>query len=77
MLAGLLPREVDGITDNTPSWGCFVTPPLHGFLSRPRRYETGIDLKALIECSAWLAEQLGKELPGQVYKAGGFAPIAG
>ncbi len=40
-------------------------------------YETGIDLEALIECSAWLAEQLGKELPGQVYKAGGFAPIAG
>ena len=40
-------------------------------------YETGIDVKALIECSAWLAEQLGKKLPGQVYKAGGFAPIAG
>jgi len=38
-------------------------------------YETGIDLKALIDCSAWLAGQLGKDLPGQVYKAGTF-PVA-
>jgi (R)-citramalyl-CoA lyase len=35
-------------------------------------YETGIDLDALIEVAAWMAEQLGKELPGQVYKAGNF-----
>ena len=35
-------------------------------------YETGIDLDALIAVAAWLAEQLGKELPGQVYKAGNF-----
>ena len=35
-------------------------------------YETGIDLDALIEVAAWLARQLGKELPGQVYKAGNF-----
>jgi (R)-citramalyl-CoA lyase len=35
-------------------------------------YETGIDLDALIEEAAWLAQQLGKELPGQVYKAGNF-----
>jgi (R)-citramalyl-CoA lyase len=35
-------------------------------------YETGIDLDALIEVAAWLAQQLGKELPGQVYKAGNF-----
>jgi len=35
--------------------------------------ETGIDLDALIEVAAWLAEQLDKELPGQVYKAGNFA----
>ena len=26
--------------------------------------------------AAWLAEALGKELPGQTYKAGTFAPIA-
>ena len=35
-------------------------------------HETGIDLDALIEVAAWMAEQLGKELPGQVYKAGNF-----
>lgn len=35
-------------------------------------YETGVDLEALIEVAAWLSAQLGKELPGQVYKAGGF-----
>jgi hypothetical protein len=35
-------------------------------------YETGIDLGALIEVAAWMARQLGKVLPGQVYKAGPF-----
>jgi (R)-citramalyl-CoA lyase len=40
-------------------------------------YETGIDLEALIEVAAWMAQQLGKELPGQVYKAGTFEPVAG
>jgi (R)-citramalyl-CoA lyase len=40
-------------------------------------YETGIDLGALIEVAAWMAHQLGKELPGQVYKAGTFEPVAG
>ncbi|HET7478462.1 MAG TPA: hydroxymethylglutaryl-CoA lyase [Rubrobacteraceae bacterium] len=40
-------------------------------------HETGIDLEGLIEVAAWLAEQLGKELPGQVYKAGNFEPVAG
>jgi isopropylmalate/homocitrate/citramalate synthase len=40
-------------------------------------YETGIDLEALIEVAAWMAQQLGKELPGQVYKAGSFEPVAG
>ena len=39
--------------------------------------ETGIDLDALIECAQWLSEQLGKELPGQVHKAGNFEPVAG
>jgi hydroxymethylglutaryl-CoA lyase/(R)-citramalyl-CoA lyase len=39
-------------------------------------YETGIDLAALLETSAWLAGVLGKELPGQTYKAGTFAPVA-
>jgi (R)-citramalyl-CoA lyase len=36
-------------------------------------YETGIDLDALIEVASWLAQQLDKELPGQLYKAGNFA----
>ena len=40
-------------------------------------HETGIELEALTECAAWLAEKLGKELPGQVYKAGSFQPVAG
>ena len=40
-------------------------------------YETGIDLGVLIDAAAWMAQQLGKELPGQVYKAGSFEPVAG
>ena len=39
--------------------------------------ETGVDLDALIGVSAWLEGVLGRELPGQVYRAGGFAPVAG
>ena len=40
-------------------------------------HETGIDLEALIEVAEWLAQQLGKELPGQVYRAGTFEPMIG
>jgi (R)-citramalyl-CoA lyase len=40
-------------------------------------YETGVNLGELIETAAWLSDQLGKELPGQVYKAGTFEPVAG
>lgn len=40
-------------------------------------FETGIDLEALIGCAEWLAGKLGKELPGHVYKAGAFEPVAG
>jgi isopropylmalate/homocitrate/citramalate synthase len=39
--------------------------------------ETGIDLDALIGVSEWLESLLGRELPGQVYRAGAFAPISG
>jgi isopropylmalate/homocitrate/citramalate synthase len=39
--------------------------------------ETGIDLDALIEAATWLEGVLGRELPGQVYRAGAFAPVAG
>jgi len=34
--------------------------------------ETGIDLDALIAVSGWLEGVLGRELEGQVYRAGGF-----
>jgi (R)-citramalyl-CoA lyase len=40
-------------------------------------YETGIDLEGLIEVAGWMAQQLGKELPGRLYKAGTFEPVAG
>jgi isopropylmalate/homocitrate/citramalate synthase len=40
-------------------------------------HETGTDLGALIEVAAWMSRQLGKQLPGQVYKAGPFEPVAG
>jgi len=39
-------------------------------------YETGVDLNAVLATAAWLADALGKELPGQTYKAGVFAPVA-
>jgi isopropylmalate/homocitrate/citramalate synthase len=39
--------------------------------------ETGIELEGLITVAAWLEETLGRELPGQVYRAGTFAPVAG
>ena len=39
--------------------------------------ETGIDLRALIEVAQWLESRLGRELEGQVYKAGTFPPVAG
>ena len=38
---------------------------------------TGVDLDALIGVSAWLEGVLGRELPGQVYRAGAFAPVSG
>ena len=34
--------------------------------------ETGIDLGALIAVADWIAGMLGRELPGRVYRAGGF-----
>ena len=34
--------------------------------------ETGVDLERLVAAAAWLAELLGRELPGRVYRAGGF-----
>ena len=39
--------------------------------------ETGIDLEELITVAEWLEGVLGRELEGQVYRAGTFAPVAG
>jgi (R)-citramalyl-CoA lyase len=65
--------------------GCPFAPKATGniatedlvYLLHGMGHETGIDLEALIECAQWLAEQLDKELPGQVHKAGNFEPVAG
>jgi hydroxymethylglutaryl-CoA lyase len=39
--------------------------------------ETGIDLDALIDVAGWLESLLDRQLPGQVYRAGTFEPVAG
>ena len=39
--------------------------------------DTGIDLDALVEVALWLGEVLGKDLPGQVSRAGVFSAVAG
>jgi hydroxymethylglutaryl-CoA lyase/(R)-citramalyl-CoA lyase len=65
--------------------GCPFAPKATGniatedlvYLLHGMGHETGIDLDALIECAQWLSGQLGKELPGQVHKAGNFEPVAG
>jgi isopropylmalate/homocitrate/citramalate synthase len=65
--------------------GCPFAPQATGniatedlvYLLHGMGHETGIDLEVLIEVAAWMAQQLGKELPGQVYKAGTFEPVAG
>jgi hypothetical protein len=46
--------------------------------STARASRSGIDLDALIDLATWLESVLGRrELEGQVYKAGTFAPVAG
>jgi hydroxymethylglutaryl-CoA lyase/(R)-citramalyl-CoA lyase len=39
--------------------------------------ETGIDLDRLIAVAEWLEDVLERQLEGQVYRAGTFAPVAG
>jgi isopropylmalate/homocitrate/citramalate synthase len=39
--------------------------------------ETGVDLERLIGVAEWLEGVLGRQLPGQVYRAGTFAPVVG
>jgi hydroxymethylglutaryl-CoA lyase/(R)-citramalyl-CoA lyase len=62
--------------------GCPFAPKATGniatedlaYLLRGLGVDTGIDVDGLIETSAWLAAQLGKELPGMVARAGDFPP---
>jgi isopropylmalate/homocitrate/citramalate synthase len=42
------------------------------YMLERERVETGVDLDALIWVARWLEELLGRELPGRVYRAGGF-----
>ena len=64
--------------------GCPFAPKATGniatedlvYLLHGMGYETGISLEGVIECSHWLSERLGKELPGMVARAGGFAAVA-
>ena len=39
--------------------------------------ETGIDLDELIGVAEWLEGVLGRQLEGQVYRAGVFTPVTG
>jgi (R)-citramalyl-CoA lyase len=76
--AGVLDASVGG------TGGCPFAPRATGniatedlvYLLHGMGYETAIDLEALIGCAAWLAQRLDRELPGQVYKAGNFEPVA-
>jgi isopropylmalate/homocitrate/citramalate synthase len=60
--------------------GCPFAPKATGniatedlvYLLRGLGVDTGVDLEALIACSRWLGEQLGKELPGMVARAGDY-----
>ena len=65
--------------------GCPFAPKATGniatedlvYLLHGMGHETGINLDATIEAAGWMSGQLGKELPGQVHKAGNFEPVAG
>ena len=65
--------------------GCPFAPKATGnictedlvYLLQGEGIETGIDLDALIAIAEWLEGILGRQLPGQVYRAGAFAPVAG
>ena len=46
------------------------------YLLHGQGVETGIDLEELLETARWLESRLGRELEGQVHKAGTFAPVA-
>ena len=76
---GLLDSSVGG------TGGCPFAPKATGniatedlvYLLEGQGLETGVDLDALIGVADWLEGLLGRELPGQLHRAGTFAPIAG
>ena len=39
--------------------------------------QAGYRIGGLIDVAKWLESRLGRELEGQVYKAGAFAPVSG
>ncbi len=65
--------------------GCPFAPKATGniatedlvYLLHREGVETGIDLGALIEVSEWLEGILGRQLEGQLYRAGVFPPARG
>jgi hydroxymethylglutaryl-CoA lyase/(R)-citramalyl-CoA lyase len=65
--------------------GCPFAPKATGnistedlvYLLHGEGVETGVDLDGLIGVAEWLATIVGRELPGQVYRAGVFEPVAG
>jgi isopropylmalate/homocitrate/citramalate synthase len=65
--------------------GCPFAPKATGnigtedlvYLLHGEGVETGIDLDALIGVAVWLEGVLGRQLPGQVYRAGAFAAVSG
>jgi hydroxymethylglutaryl-CoA lyase/(R)-citramalyl-CoA lyase len=77
--ASVLDASVGGIG------GCPFAPRATGnistedlvYLLHGEGIETGIDLEALIGVSEWLEGVLGRQLEGQVYRAGVFSPVAG
>jgi hydroxymethylglutaryl-CoA lyase/(R)-citramalyl-CoA lyase len=77
--AGVFDASIGGIG------GCPFAPKATGnistedliYLLNGEGVETGIDLDALIGIAEWLEGILGRQLPGQVYRAGAFAPVAG
>ncbi len=77
--ADVLDASVGGIG------GCPFAPRATGnvatedlvYLLHGEGVETGVDLGALVEVAVWLGGALERELPGQVHRAGVFAPVAG
>jgi hydroxymethylglutaryl-CoA lyase/(R)-citramalyl-CoA lyase len=62
--------------------GCPFAPKATGniatedlvYLLHREGVETGIDLDALLQVSEWLEDVLGRQLEGQLYRAGAFPP---